>query len=332
MAIGSGLAAQFGVSAESTFGTYVAPTRFFEVAAFDVKKVKTPVQGGGVAAGRLGRLAARRVVTSQAGTVSATTEATTTKLGLLLQHLMGTTVTPVQQGGTPAYLQTHAAADNVGKYLTVQGGVPNTAGTVVPYSATGCKITSAEFSCGVDETLSVKLDMDARQVVDTQSLATASYTTSQVPFHFGQMAVRIGATTGAAASVDGVRKVTLKIDRPQRTDRFYAGAGGLKAEPIMNDWLAVSGTIEADFLDKATFADRFAADTQFALVWEFVGAQISGAYYNTLRLTIPAAFIEGDTPTVGGPDVTSGSFPFVAALDGTNAMLTIEYISTDTTV
>ena len=38
-------------------------------------------------------------------------------MGILLQHIMGGTVTPVQQAATIAYLQTHPLADNVGKSL-----------------------------------------------------------------------------------------------------------------------------------------------------------------------------------------------------------------------
>jgi hypothetical protein len=47
-------------------------------------------------------------------------------MGLLLQALMGTTVTPVQQVATAAYLQTHTLADTAGKSLTIQKGVPLT--------------------------------------------------------------------------------------------------------------------------------------------------------------------------------------------------------------
>ena len=43
-------------------------------------------------------------------------------------------------------------------------------------------------------------------------------------------------------------------------------------------------------------------------------------------------FFDGDTPTVDGPDVTSGGYPFVAQLDGTNPLVSIDYISTDTTL
>ena len=53
MAIGSGAGAYFGVSAESTWGTYVAPTRFLP-GSFTVKpEHQVQSVGGYAAAGRL---------------------------------------------------------------------------------------------------------------------------------------------------------------------------------------------------------------------------------------------------------------------------------------
>lgn len=331
MAIGSGLAASLGLAAETTYGTYVAPTRFHEFTSEDLKKIKNVVQGGGLAAGRLAQAGSRRVVTTNAGSGSISMEVPNKGFGLLLQHLMGTTVTPVQQGATAAYLQTHTIADNVGKYLTGQVGVPATSGTVNPYTFLGGKVTGAEFSCGVDELLMAKIDMDYRQVVESQSLAAPSYTASVSPFHGGQMDVKLG-TYNSEASVSGVKKVTVQIERAQNTSRFYAGGSGLKSEPIMSDFIKVSGTFEVDYLDKTTFADRFAADTSTALDLVFTGDQIAAPYNYTFRLRLPQIFLDGDTPTVDGPDVVSGSFPFVAQYDGTNALATILYTSTDTTV
>ena len=37
MAIGSGLGGQFGVAAETTYGTYVPPAHFLEVSKVDLK-------------------------------------------------------------------------------------------------------------------------------------------------------------------------------------------------------------------------------------------------------------------------------------------------------
>jgi hypothetical protein len=70
MAIGSGLAASIGVAAESTYGTYVAPTRFLEFTKEDLKKTKTTIQGGGLAAGRFAKLGSRRVLATVGGTGS----------------------------------------------------------------------------------------------------------------------------------------------------------------------------------------------------------------------------------------------------------------------
>lgn len=143
MAIGSGLAAQIGFAAESTYGTYVAPTRFLEFNKADLKKVKNTVQGGGLAAGRFAQLGSRRAVTSEAAAGSVEMEVINKGFGLLLAHLLGSSATAVQQGGSTAYLQAHTLGDNFGKSLTTQVGVPDLTGTVRPY-------TYKAFALGVD--------------------------------------------------------------------------------------------------------------------------------------------------------------------------------------
>ena len=52
MAVGSGIAAQLGLAAETVFGTFAAPARFHRVSKFEIKKKKNVVQGGGLAAGQ----------------------------------------------------------------------------------------------------------------------------------------------------------------------------------------------------------------------------------------------------------------------------------------
>jgi hypothetical protein len=329
MGVGSGLGGSIGHVAESTYGTYVAPTRFLEIDKADLKKQKKTVQGGGLAAGRLVPLGSRRVVTTKAGGGSVSLEVPNKGLGLFLASTFGGAPAPVQQAATAAYLQTHPLADNVGRFLTIQSGIPTTDGTVRPYSFLGCKFMSVEFACGIDELLMMTCDVDARDVSEAQTLAAPSFTTGVVPHHFGEMAVKLG-TYGAEVAVSGVRKVQVKIDRPQKDDRFYAGQAGLKGEPLVNANVKVSGTIEADYLDKTVFADRFAADSSIALVWEFIGANIASTYYETFRLKLPMIFFDGDSPVLDGPDVVSGTFPFTGLFDGTNAAVICEYMSIDT--
>lgn len=330
MAIASGIGSQLGIAAEATYGTYVAPTRFLEPSKASAQKVKNTIQSTGLAAGRLMNLGARRVVTTKAGKGQVSVDVLDRGFGMLFQSLMGSTVTPVQQGATTAYLQTHTLADTFGKSLTVQLGIPNTAGTVTPYTLLGAKVPSAQFTFEVDKPVQSQWDLDAKDITESQTLVAASYSTDSRPFVGTDTSVKVGAF-GSEAAVTGVKKATVKIDRGLKTDRFYFGAQGLKAEPIVGDFAKITGTISADFVDKTIWADRFAADASFSLVLESVGLLIAGTYFATLRITLPQCFLDGDTPTVDGPDIVSGDFPFTATFDGTN-LPKIEYISVDAVV
>lgn len=335
MSIGSGLAASLGIAPETTYGTYVAPAspHFYEFNKFDLKKVKNVVQGGGLAAGRPVQLASQRVVPTQAGTGEYELELRNKGFGLWLNQFFGAGGSPTQQASTAAYLQTHTVGDNIGKSLTAQVGVPGRGGTVNPYTGLGGKLTTMEFACSMDNPLlTVTGDADFQQVVESQSLVAPSYTTGQKPFHFGQLSVKIGASYGSESVVTGVKGVDLKLERPQDVDGYYAGAttAGTKAEPVWDDWFAASGSLDVDLVTKADFADRFAADTQFSLIFQWTGALIASSYYEQFTLTMPASFLDGDTPTVDGPGVTSWSVPFTCQYDGTNSPVIATYMSVDT--
>jgi hypothetical protein len=249
-------------------------------------------------------------------------------MGLLIQALMGTTVTPVQQGAGPAYLQTHTLADTAGKSLTIQKGVPLTTGTVTDKTFLGCKVTSAEFACEVGGMLTGTFDFDGKTCDEAQTLATASYP-NMSPFHFGQMAVKTG-TFGTETARDGVRKVSVKVERPQATERFYAGQAGMKKEPISNDQVKVTGSLETDYID-TILDDLHTSDGATSLVWEFTGPLIAATFFETFRITLPAVRFDEGPPTVDGFDVIKPTFNFTALYDGTNPVK-IEIISTDITL
>lgn len=330
MAYGSGLGASVGVVAESVYGTYVAPTRFFAAKSFNVKKVQNTVPVSGVAAGRIA--APDEVVTTTAATGSIQTDVLRKDFGLLLAHLMGSTATPVQQAATAAYLQTHNVGDSYGRSLTLQGGFPTAAGTVVPKTATGCKITQGQFSCAVDGLVEATFDFDAKAYTEAETLAAPSYTASNAPFHFGEMSVKLGAY-GAEAAVQGVRSVNLTIARAMDTGRFYAGNSGAKSEPVANEFVAVSGTLEVDHVTAADFNDRFINHTSTSLVLEWVGVPaIATTYFPTLGFTMPKVYFGDGIGEVSGPDVVKASIPFTAFLDATNGLVTARYMSTDTAV
>lgn len=328
MAIGSGLGAQMVIGAEVTYGTYVAPAHAIEFTKESLVARKVTAQSAGIAAGRLLDLASRRVVTTTDAGGTFDTEVVQNGMGLLLQALMGTTVTPVQNDTTDAYTQTHTLADTAGKSLVIQKGVPLTTGVVTDKSFLGCKVVSAEFSCEVGGMLMCTWEIDAKACDETQTLVVAAYTPTS-PFHFGQMAVLAG-DFGSEAALDGIRKVSVKVERKQAVDRYYAGQAGKKKEPISNDKVAITGTIEADYVS-TTLDDLFTSDAGTSLIWQFTGPDIDTAQPAIFEIALPVIKLDGTPPTVDGPAVIKPSYSFTGLYDGTHQPA-ITYVSSDTTL
>lgn len=327
----SGLRSQIGFSAESTYGTFVTPAAFVRARSYEVGFTPTRVQGDGIATGTLGPLGGQFVQTVRSASGTIELDVQTARMGLLLQTLMGTAVTPAQIGTSAAYTQTHTLADTRGRSLTVQVGAPYRAGsTVIAQTMVGAKIPSASFSCAVDGLLTGSFTLDGRDFTTTQTLATASYASGAVPFHGGQMAVRMG-TFNSETAVSGVRSVTVNIERPHDASAYTAGQSGLKLEPVLNGLANITVSIEANWLDKATFQDLAHATTPTSFAWEFVGGTIGGGNSHTFRVTLPSIHFEPVTQGVGGVGELTQTWNATWRFDGTNLPV-ITVISADTSL
>jgi hypothetical protein len=329
MGVGSGIGAQLGQAAETVYGTYVAPTSFVPFTGAPLKRAQVVTTPATIGAGRFQELGADRIVTTHGAAGDVATGVYNKGMGLLVQALMGTTVTPVVNTAI-SYTQTHILADSRGKSVTLQVGVPSTNGTSNPYSYTGCKVHTADFMFEVAKEVTVKFGIDAQNVTETNSLVTASFGTGLRPFVGTDSSVKVG-TYGSEASVTGVTKVDVKIDRSLNLGLYYFGAAGLKSEPIIDNFAKITGTITADLVDKTVFADRFYSNSSFSLVLEAIGTVIETGFPATFRITLPGCYLDGDTPEVTGPGVISGAFPFVCLFDGTN-LPKITIISTEATI
>jgi uncharacterized protein YaiE (UPF0345 family) len=328
MAIGSGLGSQFGFVAESTYGTFLAPTKFLRARSYAVERTSTRQQGSGISTGQHGQLLSQYVEPINGAQAQVAFDVQNKGLGVLLNTLMGGTVTPAVLTGS-AYGASFPLADTLGKSITCQAGAPLRGGTVVPHSLSGGKIIGAEFSCSVDSILSGTLDIDGKVFSSVQSLAVASYTSTGV-FHGGQMGFKAGAF-GSEAAVSGVRAVSVKIDRPHDTQDYTAGSSGQKAEPVLNDWTSISLQVTADWLAKATFQDLAHSTSSTSIVWEFVGPLITGTHYETFRITLPGVTFDQSTQDVSGRGELTNTWNATWRFDGTN-LPTIYTISTDTTL
>ena len=338
MAIGSGAGAYFGISPEVTWGTYVAPTRFLP-GNFTLKPEHQVIPVGGyAAAGRLAPL--DELETLLWGTGHYEGEVLRTGMGMLLQHITGGSAVPVQQAATAAYLQTHVVGDNYGKGLSAQAVVPNTAGTLYPFTLYGGKVTTATFSCAKGESLKVAVDLWGKKVDQIQTSAAAGYSATQaaLPFNWTQMNLKLG-TYASEAATSGVKGVSATIGRSLNADdTFYAGGQGYPSEAVMaagdlESLIPITGTIDIDLMTKAEFVDRFTGHTSTSLVWDFIGATaIASTYFPTWSLTCPKVYFDTAGIDVSGANVVGVSVPFKAFVDTTNGYGTIKYMSTDTAI
>ncbi len=326
MAVGSGLGSQFGFAAETVYGTYVAPTKFVRAKTYSVKPTNQRVQGEGIQSGILGPIGAHYVETTVGAEAQVSLDVQTAGLGLLLQAITGGTSTSAVST-TPAYTQTHTLGDPYGKSLTVQIARPTRAGTAVPASLKGGKVTSAEFSCEVGGLFGLNLTLDGQSYDNTTALAAASYVASSV-WSSKQMCVKAG-TFGAESALSGVRSINVTWNRPQDVEDYTACQSGLKSEPVLNGATEITGSLTADWLAKATIEDLAIANTSTSLVWEFTGALITGSVYQSFKMTLPGVYFETQAQDVPGRNELTADWSFQWRYDGTN-LPTIVVSTTDT--
>lgn len=331
MGIGSGMGSSFGFSAETTWGTRVAPAKFVKHRSASINRVANRPQGEGIITGSFGPNLDHYVETYAAATGTVAIDVPYSKMGVLLNTLMGGTVTPTQQGASAAYLQTHVLADTYGKSITGQVGVPYRDGTVKCHEFTGGKITSAEFSCAMDGLLQANLQIDGKKFDDSQTLATVSHTAGIKAFHGGQMAFKIGTYNSEAAI--SVKDVSCTIERPHDTEDYTTNASNFKNQQVLNGPAQISGSVTVDWTlaDGKALQDLVVANTSNSVVMEWVGATaIASTYYPTFRITLPSVTWDGDIQGADGPQELSSKFDFTWRDDSSGNLPTITYMSTDT--
>ena len=318
MAIGAGIGASLGVATESTFGTGVTVTRFYEFNSENLQFRKNTAEGMGLRAGGQLPRSQRRVVTTKDAGGDLDIDLPTRGLGLLLSYAMGTTptATTVSSG---VYSYTFTLGDTYGRSFTTQVGVPQYGGTVTPKTLAGCKINNFELSVANGEIAKGKFGIDAQSLTTSTALSTVSYPVSGSVFNFAQ-----GAITLNGSAVANIKDFSVTVDNTIKNDRYNLGALGLKSEQNISGFRKVSGKITAEFTDTTLLA-AFLADTTASLALTFTGDTIASTYKDTLSITLPACKFDADTPNVSGPGVVDLSMSFTVYDDGTNQPMTLVY-------
>lgn len=319
----SGLFAQLGFAEEAVYGTYVAPSRFLP---FDSEGLRLTIERDEMA-GSLGEstttlrsdrwIAGKRNV---AGSIEL--KAMTRGLGLLLRHMLGAVAITTPPTATLTRDHTHTLASLLGRMLTVQVGRPDVGAVVRAFSYLGCKVESWELSNSIDGFLDLTLNIDGRDESMAQALAAASYPTGNVPLHWAGGAITIG---GVAFPV---REISLEGASGLEGDRYNLG-GPLKAQPIQESLVEITGSIAADFADLTAY-NRFVTGVLASIEATWTGPLIETTFFNLLRITMPVCRFDGETPVVEGPARLTQNLNFKALNDGTQQPITILYRTTDT--
>ena len=313
MATASGIDAQVGISAESAFGTYTTPTRFFEFTEESMKFEKERIESKGIRVGR--RVLHRWAAGVQRVTGDITQEFAPQGAALLLSHIFGTKNTT----GTGPYTHTFTPGPLDNKSLTVQIGRPNIAGTVVPFSYTGCSITDFEFACSVNEYLTLKTSLYGANESTSETLATASYPANFSPFVFTHGSISI------ASSAYDVTEISISGANNLKTDRHFISAT-TPAQPriaLESGIREYTGSLSSDFVSTAAY-NRFVNGTEAALALTF-NAGSSAQLIFTMNVRY-----DGETPTVSGAEILEQSLPFKAVSGTSDAdAITVQLINAD---
>lgn len=325
----SGFLGQLGVVDESTYGTPVTVTRFFEFTSESIVAETGRVESAGIRAGTRALRSDRRVPFISGASGSVEFDVLSKGFGWWLKHMLGSVAT-TGPAETTVYTHTGTVGDLTGDFFTMQVGVPQIGGgTITPKTAHGGKVKSWELSCKAGETLKFKADLDFEDIEHTTSLATASYPTAMEQLTFIRGLVTVGGVNTDVSSF------AVKVDNALKTDRRFLRNNALKKEPVEAGLRQVTCDLELDF-DSLTHQNRVlsatASGAQAAVVLYCEGL---GTIGSTLKpkatITVPVVMFDGDTPNVGGPDVVAQTLKGVGLFDGTNSPISVGYQTLDTT-
>lgn len=311
---------QLGVAAESTYGSYTAPTKYFPFRGEGLTWARERIESQTWEAGS-------RVVSSSrwkpgqinvAGTVEL--EAASKDFGIWFHQAFGagTTTTP---GTATARLHTYTLGDLVGKSMTVQVGIEDRGGTVRPFSFTGCKVSQMTFGCSVGELLTCSVDLVGQDVTTAQSLGTASYASTPELFSFVEGTLTFDGATAVA------KAFTLAVNNQLSTDDYTFGSALMREaqEPAIRD---ITGTLDADF-DDLTHWSNFYGGSEATFVALFqTSTVIEGSLKYQVELTANVRY-DGETPTVTGPEAVRQPITFAVTAPSAGTAIALGYQNTD---
>jgi hypothetical protein len=307
-----------GVADESTYGTAVAPTDFYEILSEGINGSYERIESEAI---RGPILRADRFAPNPKGAAGDfEVEVLDKGFDFWLTHMLGA-VTTTGDGTTTPIVATAVPGDTYGKSFTLQvGRYASGLNALVPFTYSGGKVTEWEISCEVDGIVKAKVTCDfckedINNASGTQPLAVAAYPSGS------QLLTFIGGTATIGGTAFPITATTLTGNNGLKVDR-YAMRGATsttKREPKEEAVKELTFSLSAEFENEThslMVAGAIAADTLAAIVLHFDSPQ-GGA----LDITIPAArFDEGNVNAAGEIPMQELTGKILAPTDGTDAI------------
>ena len=311
---------------ESTYGTPVTLTHAYEGKADSWKRAQERIESTGFYAGMHAKRSDRIVTVNMGGEGTLEFDILNKGFGLILQAMLGSVSGPTQIAATTAYKTTVAttAADPDDSF-TVQVQRTDMGGTQRDFTHEGCVVTGWNISQDVGGLLKASLNFDFEDVNTSTGAGTPAYPASASPFDWTQSVVTLDGTA------TDVMSFSLDADLALKTDRRFLRGSELKKKPVRSGVPVFTGSVEMEFEGLTQYAD-FVAGNVIPIVATWTGAVIESAEVFEVVITMPACQYTGESPEASLSDVPKQALPFDVMWNGTDAAVTIEYTSTDTSL
>jgi len=332
-----------GLSAETVFGTYVAPTKFPEAEAklkYDVQ----PVQSPALRPSKRVALASRNSVAKYDVSGDLEMDVLTKGAGFYLKGMFGS-VTSTQDASTTVYQHVFTPSQSAAPTsYTLQEVIPFLDGTLNPHTFTGCVFSSFELTAAADAVLRMKFGLLGKQMVTSQGAVAATYPSPDPDmFTFVHGDIKLGGTltaptttalaSSSASAAVNVKDITITVDNGLDSEGWNLGGAGMRSRAPVFGPMKVAGKMNVEYTDN-TLRDAYLAQTSLPLLLTFKHPNpIVAAQLGTLQAALPAIRLKGEVPASNGGAPVSLSIDFEAFDNGSAEQpIWVVYRSLDVTV
>lgn len=311
---------------ESTYETLATFTDGFEAMADGSELERTVIERPGWRQGQQARRAPKMVPAGGIGQLKYQPE--NKGFGFLMEGMLGSIAGPTQEAASTAYKTTAVTtADGPSVSYSAQVQKPDADGTVTPFTHLGCVFTDWELNHPLDGNLEFMANWVSASVNTSESVATAVYPANADTFDWGMAGYTING-----GSFRCVNSFNLKTDLGFKTDRRCQRQNRNRKQAVRTGLPAFTGEINLEYIGNDLY-DLYYADTEFEIVAHWLGEEIETGHNYELKITMPhCKIVGGATPqNETGGDIPMQKIPF-EAFHGTSPTMTMEYISTDTSL